>query len=67
MLLPNGDMIKNDVIESFNAAVNKPENIIDGNIDWDWISADMALDLGDFYNYNYLDECLNALADKYLA
>jgi hypothetical protein len=66
MLLPNGEMIKNDVIESFNAAVSNPENRLSGKIDWDWVSADMAMDLDGVYNFNYIDECFEVLADNYL-
>lgn len=66
MLLSNGEMIKNDVIESFNAAVANDENIReDGSIDWDFVSADMCMDLKAFYNFDYIDECMEALADNY--
>ena len=66
MLLPNGAMIKNDVIESFNKAVGSKENWNeDGSMNWNFVDADMNLDLGAFYSYDYLYECFNVLADDY--
>jgi hypothetical protein len=65
-LLPNGEMIKNDVITCFHEAVDKDENQKEnGTIDWDFVSADMIMDLGGIYDYNYIEECMDALADKY--
>ena len=67
MLLNDGSMIKNDVIEAFNFAVNDPSNQIkSGGINWDFVSADMCMDLGGIYNFNYIDACLDTLADNYL-
>ena len=68
MLLPNGEMIKNDIIEAFNAAVTNPENInTSGGINWDFVDADLAMDLGGIYSFEYLNECLETLVDNYFA
>ena len=68
MLLSNGSMIKNDVIEAFNAAVEKPENInTSGGINWDFVDADLFIELGSFYSTDYLYECFEALVDKYFS
>ena len=65
MLLPNGSTIKNDVIQSFNDAVENADNIQDGYINWDFVSSDMMYDLGSIYNFNYINDCMDALADEY--
>ena len=66
MLLSNGSMIKNDVIEVFNAAVVNPENVYQcGGINWDFVDADLYLDLGNIYSEDYLNECVEVLVDKY--
>ena len=66
MLLSNGSMIKQDVIQSFNVAVENPDNVNDnGSINWDFVSSDMVYDLGSFYNYDYINDCMDALADDY--
>jgi hypothetical protein len=66
MLLNNGAMIKNDVIEAFNAAVTNPENINNsGGINWNFVDADLNLDLGDYYASSYLYECFEVLVDNY--
>jgi len=68
MLLENGAMIKNDVIEAFNAAVANPENQHEGGgINWNFVDADLNLDLGAFYNADYLYECFGVLVDNYFA
>ena len=68
MLLPNGSMIKNDVIEAFNAAVASPENQNKGGgINWNFVDADLNMDLGDFYSAEYLYECLDVLVNNYFA
>ena len=68
MLLENGAMIKNDVIEAFNAAVANPENQHEGGgINWNFVDADLNLDLGAFYNADYLYECFEVLVDNYFA
>jgi hypothetical protein len=66
MLLPNGSMIKNDVIESFNRAVADIENArADGSIEWNFVDADMHVDLSAFYSSEYIGECMEVLADDY--
>ena len=68
MLLANGEMIKNDVIEAFNAAVANPENQTKGGgINWDFVDADLNLDLSNIYSSEYLYECLDVLVDNYFA
>lgn len=68
MLLSNGSMIKNDVIEAFNAAVANPENQHEGGgINWNFVDADLNLDLGTFYSTDYLYECFEVLVDNYFA
>jgi len=64
MLLPNGSAIKNDVIESFNRAVENNENIQSGEINWNFVEHDMFMDLRDFYASEYIFECFDALADS---
>lgn len=59
-------MIKNDVIESFNAAVANPENTLDAGISWDFVSSDMHMDLSGVYNFGYIDECFDILVEKYI-
>lgn len=66
MLLENGAMIKMDVIEAFNKAVVNPENIHQGGgINWDFVDADLNLDLGMWYTSEYLYECFEVLVDDY--
>ena len=63
MLLPNGSTIKNDVIDSFNKAIDNPENLnADGSMNWNFVDADMHIDLSAFYATSYIDECFDALA-----
>ena len=66
MLLPNGSAIKLDVIECFNKAVASKENWnANGSMNWNFVDADMNLELGAFYSSDYLYECLDVLADNY--
>ena len=66
MLLENGAMIKNDVVEAFNKAVVNPENIHKGGgINWNFVDADLNLDLGMWYTTEYLYECFEVLVDNY--
>ena len=68
MLLENGAMIKNDVIEAFNNAVTNEENQHKGGgINWDFVDADLNLELGDFYATEYLYECFDVLVNNYFA
>ena len=64
MLLPNGSAIKNDVIESFNRAVENNENIQSGEINWNFVESDMFMDLRTFYASEYIIECFDVLADN---
>lgn len=66
MLTANFAMIKNDVIEAFNKAVTNPENInTSGGINWNFVDADLNLDLGGLYHSDYLYECFEVLVDNY--
>ena len=68
MLLPYGTMIKNDVIEAFNAAVANPENINStGGINWNFVDSDLQIGLGVIYNSDYLNDCFGVLVDNYFA
>jgi hypothetical protein len=67
MLLPNGSMIKNDVIEAFNAAVENEFNLRPGfgSTDfWNFVESDMYMKLRVFYNSEYIDDCFEVLADR---
>ena len=76
MLLENGSVIKQDVIDSFNRAIVNPENTATPNmynwqqweegINWSFVDADMAIDLGDTYTYEYIYDCFNTLVDDYI-
>ena len=66
MLTSYGSMIKNDVIEAFDAAVTNPENInTSGGINWNFVDADLNIALGGFYSSDYLYECFDVLVDNY--
>ena len=66
MLTSYGSMIKNDVIEAFDAAVINPENInTSGGINWNFVDADLNIALGGFYSSDYLYECFDVLVDNY--
>ena len=68
MLLQYGEMIKNDVIEAFNAAVTNPENInTSGGINWNFVDADLQIDLGVIYSSDYLNDCFEVLVDNHFA
>ena len=68
MLLPYGEMIKNDVIEAFNAAVTNPENInTSGGINWNFVDADLQIYLGVIYSSDYLYDCFEVLVDNHFA
>ena len=67
MLLSNGIMMKNDVIKSFNTAVVKHENVrADGSIEWNFVDADMHMDLSGIYSSEYIGECMEVLADEFI-
>jgi len=68
MLLPNGSMIKQDVIDCFNRAVENDFNTRPGvgTTDfWNFVESDMYSELRIFYNSQYIDECFEALADDF--
>lgn len=68
MLLSNGSAIKLDIIETFNKATTNPENInTSGGLNWDFVSSDLHIEVGDFYSPEYLDECVAALVDNFFA
>lgn len=66
MLLSNGSVIKSDVIESFNKAIKNDENVENGQIIWDFVDADLIMDLMDTYPTDYLHDCFDKLVDNYL-
>lgn len=66
MLTSYGAMIKNDIIEAFDAAVTNPENInTSGGINWNYVESDICIPLGVFYNAEYLNDCITVLVDNY--
>lgn len=68
MLLPNGSMIKQDVIECFELAVKDEFNTRPGvgTTDfWNFVESDMYMGLRTFYNSEYIDACFEALADRF--
>lgn len=66
MLLSNGSAIHSDIIDSFNNAVESEENQhSDGSINWNFVDADMHMDLAGVYSSEHLVECFEALADRY--
>ena len=66
MLLPNGSAIKQDVIDAFNKAVeaNEKQGIGTGTF-WNFVDADMTIELSPFYADSYIYECFEALADNF--
>ena len=68
MLLENGAMIKQDVINSFEKAVVAEENVAKGvsTTDfWNFVESDMYMDLSAFYADTYIQECFEKLADEF--
>jgi hypothetical protein len=61
--------MKNDVIDSFNKAIEADENVAKGvgttNF-WNYVESDMYMDLSDYYADTYIQECFDKLADNYL-
>ena len=65
MLLPNGSAIKQDVIDCFNKACGNTENWNDdGSMNWNFVDADMHLDLSGIYSSDYIYECFNVLGEE---
>lgn len=68
--LENGSAIHADIVTSFDKAVRAKDNVAkgEGSTDfWNFVEADMYMDLGSFYKTEYLDECFNTLADQWTA
>ena len=66
MLLPTGEMIKQDVIDSFNNAIEDDFNLLMGFATtdfWNFVESDMYMDLSGIYASSYIDECFEALAE----
>jgi len=64
-LMNDGSVLKNDVIESFERAINSDENInADGSINWNFVDADMNMDLSGSYASSYIYEAFEFLADQ---
>jgi len=62
--LHNGAMIKADVVKSFQDALDIECNKwTDGSIIWDYVAADMHMDLSGVYASSYIDECFDVLAE----
>ena len=68
MLLENGSAIKQDVIDAFNKAVTSEYNVQQGigtGTFWNFVDADMTIELSPFYADEYINECFEALADNF--
>ena len=66
MLDKNGGIIYNDIIGTFNAAVADPANQHPGGgINWNFVDADLCLELGGVYSTSYLYEVFEVLVDNY--
>ena len=66
MLLPNGSAIKQDVIDAFNNAIAvNAKHSHDEVKFWNFVDADMTMDLSAFYADEYIYECFEALADRF--
>jgi hypothetical protein len=64
--LPNGSMIKADVVESFQKAIRNDFNLRPGfgSTDfWNFVESDMYMDLAGVYASTYIDECFAVLAE----
>lgn len=68
MHLENGSAIKQDVIDCFNKAVASEHNVQQGigtGTFWNFVDADMTIELSPFYAHDYIYECFEALADNF--
>jgi len=69
--LDDGTAIKNDVIQSFNRAVQSEDNLAKGfnttNF-WNFVHSDMYFDLHHVNGYadTYIDQCFDKLAEELL-
>ena len=64
--LPNGSMIKADVVASFDKAIRDDFNLRPGfgSTDfWNFVESDMYMDLSGVYASSYIDECFATLAE----
>ena len=67
MLLSNGAMMKDDVIQSFRKSVYKNQDVPAGwksTEFWNFVQTDMYMDLGNVYASSYIDECFDTLAES---
>jgi len=61
--LTTGVNYKMDVVKSFQDAIAEPTNkYTDGSINWDYVSADMHMDLSTWYAASYIDEAFEYMA-----
>ena len=67
MLLPNGSVIKNDVIDCFNNAIDNEFNLRPGfntTEFWNFVESDMYMGLRDIYTSEYINACFDVLVDE---
>lgn len=65
LILNDGSVLKNDVVESFERAIESDENRnADGSINWNFVDADMHMDLSGSYAETYIYEAFEFLADQ---
>ena len=66
--LANGTAIKQDVVDAFNKAVTTEYNVQQGigtGTFWNYVDADMTIDLAKHYTHDYIYECFEVLADNF--
>jgi hypothetical protein len=52
--------------ESFNSAILNPENIdLNGDMIWDWVAADVHMDVYEQFEAGVIDQTLDQLIDEY--
>ena len=62
--LETGVNYKCDVVKSFQDALDSECNKwADGSINWDYVAADMHMDLSTWYAASYIDEAFEYMAD----
>lgn len=59
-------MIKPDIRESFERAVLDADNYDENGINWDWVSADMHMDLNKVYHWEFIEGSLELLIDEWI-
>ena len=63
--LDDGTAIKADVVKSFTKAIANPLNLErDGSMNWNFVDADMHLDLSGVYSSDYIYGCFIRLAEN---